>query len=105
MDNAKSYQQKISHLDSELKMSGVRIKNMEDEIDVLNKKIKTVEIEKEKYKGRLYTETSGDRNYDFDLRQFSEYNEVLAHSETHNRPRFKIKDLEANEVFERKVIY
>ena len=55
IDGVKVYQQKITQLDGELKMSGVKIKNMEDEIGVLNKKIKSIESEKEKYKGRLYT--------------------------------------------------
>ena len=59
IDGVKVYQQKISQLDGELKLSGVKIKNMEEEIGTLNKKIKNIESEKEKYKGRLYTETSG----------------------------------------------
>ena len=38
----KVYQQKISELDGELKLSGVKIKNMEYEIGSLNKKIKNI---------------------------------------------------------------
>lgn len=99
IDGVKEYQRKISELDGELKLSGVKIRNMEDEIGILNKKIKNVETEKDKYKGRLYTETSGGRDEYVDMRQFSEYNEILGNSEVNVKPRFKLKDAEANDVF------
>ena len=39
------------------------------------------------------------------MRQYSELGEMMTHSEANHKPKFKVKDTESNEVFERKVIY
>ena len=80
------------------------MKKMEDLIQQLSSKLKDVETEKRSYRERLLTETSGDRDLEF--RFMTEYNnETMPNIEIFEMDKFKIKDAESNNVFERKVIY
>lgn len=80
------------------------MKKMEDLIQQLSSKLKDVETEKRSYRERLLTETSGDR--DFEYRFMTEYNnETMPNIEIFEMDKFKLKDAESNNVFERKVIY
>ena len=77
---------------------------MEELIQQLSNKLKDVESEKRSYRERLLTETSGDR--DFEFRFMTEYNnDTMPNIEIFEMDKFKIKDAESNNVFERKVIY
>ena len=80
------------------------MKKMEELIQQLSNKLKDVESEKRSYRERLLTETSGDR--DFEFRFMTEYNnDTMPNIEIFEMDKFKIKDAESNNVFERKVIY
>lgn len=103
-DEAKGYQDKIKQLDGEIKLDSVKMKKMEELIQQLSNKLKDVESEKRSYRERLLTETSGDR--DFEFRFMTEYNnDTMPNIEIFEMDKFKIKDAESNNVFERKVIY
>lgn len=102
-EDSKGYQDRIKQLDGEIKLDTVKIKNMEELIQQLSNKLKEVETEKRSYRERLLTETSGDREMEF--RFMTEYNETMPNIEIYEMDRFKIKDPESNNVFERRVIY
>lgn len=75
---------------------------MEEVISKVSSKLKEVEGEKKSYRERLLTETSGDRQ--FDIRMMSEHYDTMP-NEVLQMEKFRVKDSNSNNVFERKVIY
>lgn len=79
----------------------MKLKKMEEEIANLNKKIELTQTEKKSYRDRLIKENSTPKQEFIDFKsQFEISNDDLLEME-----RFKLKDPEANDIFERKVIY
>lgn len=65
----KFYEEKVKKLDSELKISTLRLKNMEQQITNLNRKIELTESQKRSYRSRLINEQSQQKTSYFEFQQ------------------------------------